>query len=131
MRELCKGEYFTDQSATEQNFKRNADRFKIIHLATHAMIDNQNPAKSRLLFNIDPDSGEDGMLYSYELYGINLNAGLVTLSACNTGFGQVSWGKGVLSLARAFAYAGSPNVVMSLWPVDDQLTSGLVKAFYE
>ena len=87
MRELCKGEYFTDQSATEQNFKRNADRFRIIHLATHAMIDNQNPAKSRLLFNIDPVSGEDGILYSYELYGINLNAGLVTLSACNAGFG--------------------------------------------
>jgi len=77
------------------------------------------------------DTLEDGELYMHELFGLDLsNAELAVLSACETGIGKSYTGEGVFSMARGFAYAGCPSIVMSLWRVDDRFTAQLMKIFY-
>jgi len=121
---------FGEEKATEQRFKAIASDAKILHLATHAFVDDSKPANSHLLFTSDSESGEDGSLHAYELYNMDLNADLVTLSACNTGFGKIWKGEGVMSIARGFALAGCPNLVVSLWPASDRSTAQLMEDFY-
>ena len=132
LNKLYAGQLFMGKKATEYSFRHHLKNGSVIHLATHAIVDDSNPAYSRLLFSLsDKDTLNDGYLHAYELYNLKLKAELVTLSACNTGFGQISSGEGVMSLGRAFAYAGSPNVLMSLWSVPDQSTSQIMIAFYK
>lgn len=125
-----KGTGFSGGEATETNFKKMAGQFKMLHLATHALTDDERPDFSRLYFS-QKDSLNDGLLYAYELYGMDLNADLVTLSACNTGVGKFYKGEGIASLAMAFRYAGCPNVIMSLWAVSDESTSKIMSNFYQ
>lgn len=128
---LIKGQFYEGSGASELRFKQQAGDFSIIHLATHAIIDNDNPMNSRLLFTIDDDTTEDGDLHAWELYNMQINAQMAVLSACNTGSGQVQKGEGVMSLGRAFAYAGCPSIVMSLWPAQDQSTADIMTYFYQ
>lgn len=129
---LYQGELFTGQNATEQKFRTHIKNASVLHLATHAVINDQHPALSKLLFSLSPtDTLNDGYLHAYELHNLQLNTELVTLSACNTGFGKIQTGEGVMSLGRAFAYAGSPNVLMSLWSVPDRSTSKIMTDFYK
>ena len=76
-------------------------------------------------------SDNDGFLHAYEIYNLPLQARLAVLSACETGVGELVKGEGVMSLARAFHYAGCPSVVTSLWKVDDEATAQLMQYFYE
>ena len=126
---LIHGQAITGNGATEEVFKSEAARHRVLHLATHAFTDDQNPMLSRLAF-APPSGDEDGWLHAYELYNLELQADLVVLSACNTGFGKWVRGEGVMSLARGFAFAGCPSVAMSLWEVNDQATSELMEYFY-
>ncbi|MEK6477073.1 CHAT domain-containing tetratricopeptide repeat protein [Catalinimonas sp. 4WD22] len=126
-----KGSYYEGIEADEATFKEEASKYQILHLATHAIVDDQYPMNSRLLFTPSTASEEDGNLYAWELYGLQLDAKMVVLSACNTGYGKIQRGEGVMSLGRAFAYAGCPSVVMSLWPAQDRATADLMEAFYE
>ena len=89
MASYSQGQFFQGQEATEKIFKEFASSFSIIHLATHAIVDDQNPMNSRLIFTQNDDSVEDGNLYTWELYNLNLNAKMAVLSACNTGFGKL------------------------------------------
>lgn len=125
------GEFVSGIEASETNFKINAGKFEMLHLATHAIVDDRSPDFSKLLFNTEEDSVNDGNLHSYEILGMDLRAKLVTLSACNTGFGKIQKGEGVMSLSRAFAYAGVPSTVVSLWPASDKSTPELMKYFYQ
>ena len=123
---------FEDSLATEGSFKREAAQYRILHLAMHAYADDQDPMLSHLLFTLNPkDTTEDGDLTAAELYAMNLNADLAVLSACNTGFGTLSKGEGVMSLARAFTYAGVPATVTSLWEAPDATTPGIMESFYK
>ncbi len=128
---LLKGKYYKGELATEGTFKMFSKDYDIIHLATHAIVDNDNPLNSRLLFTMNEDSLEDGDLHAWELYNMEFNAQMVVLSACNTGFGKLRNGEGVMSLGRAFAYAGCPSIIMSLWPAQDESTAVIMKYFYE
>lgn len=128
--ELFQGTFYFGEDATEANFKQAIQQSRVIHLGTHGILDDENPAMSHLVFTTTADSLEDNLLYTYELYNLKLNAELVTLSACNTGSGQLREGEGVMSLARGFAYAGCPNLVTSLWPASDQATARLMQRFY-
>lgn len=128
--ELITGDYFKNGSATEATFKNQSGDFSILHLATHAVANDRNPNQSYLMLSPGEEDEEDGSLYAYELYNMQLKTDLVTLSACNTGYGEIKNGEGVMSLAHAFAYAGSPNIVMSLWPVPDKSTSEIMVNFY-
>lgn len=128
--EIFQGTFYFGEDATEASFKRAIQNSRVIHLGTHGILDDENPAMSHLVFTSTSDSLEDNLLYTYELYNLKLNAELVTLSACNTGAGQLKEGEGIMSLARGFAYAGCPNVVTSLWPASDQATAQLMQRFY-
>ena len=125
------GVSLTGQQASERRFKEEANRYRILHLAMHALVDDDNPMYSRLAFAKDStDSLEDGYLNAYELYDMELSADLAVLSACETGFGTLKKGEGIMSLARAFAYAGCPSLVMSHWKVDDRSSNELMSTFY-
>jgi CHAT domain-containing protein len=128
--ELLGGDRFVGDEATEAAFKKNVEDYSIIHLATHAVLDDQDADRSRLHFS-PADSTEDGRLHAYELFNMNIPASLVTLSACNTGAGQLHKGEGVMSLSRAFAYAGCPSILTSLWQAQDRSTATLMHYFYE
>lgn len=128
---LVAGKAFLRGAATEKSFKENAPEAGIIHLATHAIVDDQRPLYSKFVFAPNEDSGEDGYLNTYELYNMDLKADLAVLSACNTGYGKLHRGEGIMSLARGFIYAGCPSIVMSLWPVDDRASALLMTDFYK
>lgn len=120
------------QNATEQQFRSMFGNKDIIHLASHGIVDHENPLFSLIVFETSPsDTLNDGYLYTHELYNMSLDADLVILSACNTATGQIAEGEGILSLGRGFFYAGVPSVVMSHWKVDDQSTSQLMQRFHQ
>jgi len=119
--------------ATEGAFKRHADQYRVIHLATHGYFNRLNPLLSGI--ELEPDRKEDGRLEVHEILGLELNASLVTLSACDTGlasgyFTEVPAGDDFVGLTRAFLFAGSASVLASLWEVDDLSTLRLMRSFY-
>ena len=127
IRKLMKGNVWLGEEASKENFLNHAGEYRLLHLAMHAFTNDSLPLQSGLVFS----SGADRFLYSYEIYNLPLQAELTVLSACHTGFGRYQQGEGIMSLARAFRYAGSPNIVMSLWQADDESTAQLMKLFYQ
>ena len=120
----------TNEEANELIFKEKVEDFKIIHLATHGYTSNSNPNKSGLFFSQQENSKEDGFLQMGELFNMKLNAELVVLSACKSGSGPVAHGEGVLSLPRGFLFNGVPNIICSLWNVNDKKSFILINEFY-
>ena len=106
----------------------NLSQFRYLHFATHGLVHESEPELSRIF--LTPNNGEDGSLYSGEIYNLKINADLVTLSACETGLGKVAKGEGIVGLSRALLYAGARNLIVSLWPVADKSTSELMIEFY-
>lgn len=103
--------------------------YSFIHFATHGVVDENKPELSRIYLKNTNDA-EDGNLYAGEIYNLELNASLVTLSACQTGLGKISKGEGVIGLSRALVYAGAKNIIVSFWSVADESTSQLMTDFY-
>ena len=128
--DLFAGRLFTGSTATESHFRQYAAHSRILHLATHAFADDRQPLYSGLLFSPEADTTFDGSLYAYEIYHLDLPAELAVMSACNTGYGELAEGEGVVSLGRAFSYAGCRSVVMSLWLANDAATATIVSDFY-
>jgi CHAT domain-containing protein/tetratricopeptide (TPR) repeat protein len=102
--------------------------FPIIHFATHAIVVEERPTRSGLLFS--PEANEDGLLQMPEIYRLRLNAELVVLSACETALGREITGEGIVGLTRAFFYAGSRAVVAALWNVNDRFSAEFSERFY-
>ncbi len=121
-------ELLVRKKATKAAFKQFAPNFHYLHIASHGQFNSDNAMISRLL--LAKDGQEDGSLTVNELYNVHLDADLVTLSACETGLGKVLNGDDLVGLTRGFLYAGSSSVVASLWQVDDEATSELMKRFY-
>jgi CHAT domain-containing protein len=120
--------YNTD--ASEAKIKAVASEYAVIHLATHGFLDPQCPVLSSLALTEDNDSIENNFWQAYEISQMNLHADLVVLSACETGYGKFEKGNGIASLARAFMYAGAPSLIVSLWQVNDQVTSTIMQNLY-
>ncbi len=116
------------KDATVGAFAKYAGSFSYIHLATHGRFDPASPLKSALL--LSPEEGSNGMLTADKLYSLELDADLVTLSACETGLGKIANGDDIIGLTRGFLYAGSSSIVASLWRVDDLATADLMTMFY-
>jgi len=128
--EILKGSYFYGSSANESSFKKHAKDYSILHLALHGQVDNENPENSKLYFTNAKDSVNDNLLYSHELFALELPAELAVLSACETGIGKIVSGEGIMSLGSAFQYAGTKSLVLSKWEVSDATTPILMKNFY-
>ncbi|MDX2245814.1 MAG: CHAT domain-containing protein [Bacteroidia bacterium] len=127
---LLRGKTLTGTQAKESAVKNTGTKPVILHFATHAIADEENQMSSRLFFENDTTAGEDGVLYAGEIYGLNLNSPLAVLSACQTGGGPLQRGEGLMSLARAFQYSGSQNILTTLWKTDDRAGATLTQAFF-
>gem|GEM_PF-6392429 len=125
--QLMGGDY--DEGAKESDFKQGAKDYRILHLAMHGVLNDHNPMLSAMAFSANKN--EDGLLQAHEIAELDLGAELVVLSACQTGEGKLQRGEGSLSLARAFRYAGTPSLLMSLWQVNDQSTAYIMEAYYK
>jgi len=112
---------------------RQLNQYRILHFATHGLLNSERPELSGLVFSLVDQDGrpKDGFLRLHEIYNLQLNADLIVLSACETGLGKEIKGEGLIGLTRGFMYAGAPRVVASLWNVDDLATAELMKLFYQ
>ena len=107
--------------------------YRIVHIATHAVVDNRHPELSGLVLSLVDEQGHkrDGFLRLHEIWSLNLPVELVVLSACRTGLGREVKGEGLVGLSTGFLSAGAARVVVSLWNVDDESTSALMEHFYQ
>jgi CHAT domain-containing protein/tetratricopeptide (TPR) repeat protein len=138
---------FLGEQASEENVKAKGrlGDYATIHFAVHGLLNEKKPQFSGLVLKLPRtskegnladslDSGavvEDGLLQVYEIFNLTLNADLVVLSACETGLGKDDKGEGLVGLTRAFLYAGSASVVVSLWKVTDVSTAELMIRFHQ
>lgn len=119
------------EAASEEAAKAQLGDYRMIHFATHGILDSANPLYSSVVLSAPgPDSKEDGQLEAREIMDLQLHADLVTLSACETGRGKVQPGEGLLGLAWALTAAGAKGLVVSQWKVSDDATKELMASFY-
>jgi len=128
---LIPGDVLLDNEASESRFKELAGDYNILHLAMHTVVNNEDPMYSKLAFQQKIDEEDDGFLNTYEIYNMRYNAQMAVLSSCNTGYGKLMKGEGVMSLARGFMYAGCPSIIMTLWEVSDKSGARLMQDFYK
>jgi CHAT domain-containing protein len=121
-----------DFDANEANLRtRKLDGYRILHFATHGLLDAERPRFTGLAFSLVGQADADGFLRVDEVFNLRLGSPLVMLSACETGLGKERRGEGVIGLTRAFMYAGAPTVGVSLWSVGDKSTAELMPEFYK
>jgi CHAT domain-containing protein len=118
----------TGDRATKAVVKQQMATAKLIHLATHGLLDDQRGIGSAIA--LAPSGNDNGFLTAEEILDLKLNADLVVLSACDTGRGKIT-GDGVIGLSRSLISAGAPSVIVSLWAVPDAPTSALMTEFYQ
>ena len=121
---LWNGQGFAGPNATKHRFKKHLGQSRIVHLASHALIEDRQPLLSKIWFQGEP-------LHAYEIYTMPIDAELMVLSACNTAIGEWERGEGMMGIERAFQYAGCPALVGSLWSIDDEITSVLIQHFFD
>ncbi|MEM1442191.1 MAG: CHAT domain-containing protein, partial [Verrucomicrobiota bacterium] len=119
-------------AATEQAVSARMESARILHFATHGLLESENVYNQSFLSALAfaPSPGEDGFLTVRETSKLDLSAELAVLSACDTGRGAIT-GDGVIGLSRGYITAGVPTVVVSLWPVSDEATAKLMGFYYE
>jgi CHAT domain-containing protein/tetratricopeptide (TPR) repeat protein len=128
---IFNGEIFIGEEASESKFLEQAPKSNIIHIASHTIANDKNPKQSVILFSDKNDEERDALLNLSEIYSLNLNADLAVMSACNTGAGKVKQGEGVMSIGRAFLFAGCKSVIMNLWLANDESSSQIMQSFYK
>ncbi len=117
------GKAWLGKSATKAKFLKYSKDYRILHLATHSCLDDENPLNNKIFL-------ADDHLSHFDLSNLELNADLAVLSACNTGNGPLQKGEGVMSLSRGFILAGCPSTLISLWSVEDCTTAEIMKEYY-
>jgi CHAT domain-containing protein len=129
---LLNGNSYLGNDASVEQFKQQANRFKVLLLAMHAIPDMRQPNLSKLLFTHQPNTDAiEADLTTIDILQMDLSADLVVLSACQTGLGKLRKGEGILSITRGFVAAGAKSVVMSLWKVPDATTHPLMVSFFK
>jgi CHAT domain-containing protein len=121
------------EATREAAVDRALAEYRIIHFATHGLLNSARPELSGLVFSLVDRSGQprDGFLRLHEIYNLNLPAELVVLSACQTAMGKEVKGEGLAALTRGFMHAGAARVLATLWKIDDRATSIVMKRFYK
>ena len=127
-----RGASFIEDEATVANFLKQCGQGRVLHMSMHAMTEVDQPNLSRLVFSSDEyDNPVSRYYFAGEIAAQSIPAELVVLSACNTGKGEFHRGDGVMSLARAFEYAGAQSTLYSLWRIPDNATRELMEHFYK
>jgi CHAT domain-containing protein len=121
----------TGMAASESWLKAEAAHYRILHLATHGVLDDSSPLYSELVLAA-PAAGDhdDGLLEAREILDLDLGADLAVLSACETGRGRAGAGEGLIGMTWAFFVAGCPTTVASQWKVEAASTNRLMLAFH-
>ncbi len=128
---LVSGISFYGDDASIVVFQQKASDHRILHLSTHGKADDRVGDYAYLAFGKADEKGTFDKLYARDLYNYSLNADMVVLSACETGIGKLQKGEGIISLARAFAYAGAKSIFTTLWQVSDENTKDIFVDFYK
>jgi len=107
--------------------------YKILHFATHGLLNTKRPELSGLVFSLFDENGnsQNGFLSLNDIYNLDLSSDMIVLSACQTALGKDVRGEGMIGVSRGFLYAGSNRIVASLWKVDDSATAEFMKLFYQ
>ena len=123
------GHDFSESSvATKAQFRMLSSQYAMIHLALHGQSDTLDASLAYLQFPLADSI--DTRLYGHELYNLRLPNSLVSLAACEVGDGKFEAGEGLMSLSRAFRYAGATTVISSRWKADARVTDNIFPAFY-
>ncbi|MFC2119266.1 CHAT domain-containing protein [Bacteroidota bacterium] len=129
---------FLYSNATKKNFIKNAKNYKIIHIATHGIVNEFMKNMPGLIFSYSNKnlrdslfSPDDYILYSEEFSNLALSADLITLSACESGIGEIVNGEGIINMTRELIYSGAKNILASLWKISDKPTMLLMIDFYK
>lgn len=118
--------------ATESNVKANIQKGKVLYFGTHAIANPSDPLRSKLVLAKEMGlQKEDGYLHAYEFFGLPLEAELAILNACESGLGNLQAGEGMISLAYSLHFAGCPSTVMSLWKVDEKISTGITQSLID
>jgi CHAT domain-containing protein len=128
---MTQGDQLIGKAATLTSFKDRASEYKMLHLSTHGIANDKIGDYAYLAFGDNENTTEQyEKLYIRDIYNLSLNADMVVLSACNTAYGKLQKGEGVISMARAFAYSGAKSIITTHWSVDDASTGVLMEDFY-
>ena len=128
--QLLNTQAITGKDATKSAILQKLSSARIIHLATHGLLDDFKGFGVPGAIALAPSSNDNGLLTSSEILDMKLNAELVILSACDTGRGTIT-GDGVIGLSRSLITAGVPSLIVSLWSVPDAPTASLMTEFYQ
>ena len=128
--EILRGEVYLGANASEDIFRQDAENYEALHLAVHGYADIESPINAYLDFGKSTKENYDGQLFAYELYSLSLNSKIVSLIACEAGYGKLEKGEGVMSLARAFRLAGAHTIMTSLWKADGRAAAPISENFY-
>lgn len=126
---MSRSKVYTGAEAREDRFKAEAGQARILHFATHGMLNNASPMYSYLAL-AEGGAGEDGLLEAWELMQLDLRAELAVLSACETARGRIGAGEGMIGLSWAMFIAGVPSIVVSQWKVESAGTRDLMVNFH-
>jgi CHAT domain-containing protein/tetratricopeptide (TPR) repeat protein len=120
-------------ASRETILRHNLASYRIIHFATHGILDEKHPERSGLILSLVDRKGEpqDGFLRLSDIYDFKLSADLVVLSSCDSSLGKDLSSEGMIGLPRAFLRAGAKSVIATLWKVDDEATAKLMTHFYD
>lgn len=121
------------KATREMAMSAELGQYRIVHFATHGLLNNEHPELSGIVFSLVNEQGnsQNGFLRLHDIYNLNLPAELVVLSGCRTGLGKEIRGEGLVGLTRGFMYAGAARVMASLWNVRDTSTARLMERFYQ
>lgn len=123
-----KGKSYVNGEATKQEFLESAPKSDIIQLSTHAIPDPDYPDQAFIVFF---PGDTESRLFTHEIYNLDMShSALIFLSACETNFGSLSQSEGILGISRAFAFAGCPNIISTLWKAEDKSTAYITSRFY-
>jgi CHAT domain-containing protein len=132
---IFKGRAYLGKSANVKTFREHRPSIGIIHIAAHTFINDSIPELSGIFFSNESDSNSSGnetykdVIYVNEIYNLDINSRLAILSACETGNSKLLKGEGLISIGRAFQYAGCPAMIMSLWKISDRSAAEIMKRF--
>jgi CHAT domain-containing protein len=121
---------YVREAARESVFKREGSRFRILHFATHGILDDRSPMYSAIVLAASPNEADDGLLEAREIVGLHIESDLAVLASCDTARGRFGAGEGVIGMSWAFLVAGCPTTVVSQWQIHSRATEEMMIAFY-